>query len=111
MALRRRLSEVLHLLGFQFKSASGRWLTIWALAILGFPAALWLIGYLGGCVASSTGGYCNNIPDFFASGLFAFYVFQVFGGFIISAMLFVASLVMPGLGISFEISARHSAKR
>lgn len=97
--------------GFHFKSANGRWLTLWALAVLGFPIVLWLIGYLGGCVASSSAAHCNHLPDFFASVLFAFYVFQVFGGWIISAMLAVAAVAMLGLAGYLEVAARRDTKR
>lgn len=94
------------MLGFRFRTDNGRWLTRFALALLGLPLVLWIIGYLGDCVASSSGAHCNNIPDVFASILFAFYVFQVFGGWIISAMLIVASVAMLGLAVFLEISAR-----
>ncbi|MBF9030374.1 hypothetical protein HKCCE3408_08200 [Rhodobacterales bacterium HKCCE3408] len=97
--------------GFEFKTANGRWLALWALVILAFPAALWLIGYLGDCVASSSSAYCNNIPDFFASLLFAFYVFQVFGGWIVSAMLVILAIAMLGLAIAVEVAARRDSNR
>jgi hypothetical protein len=65
----------------------------------------------GDCVASSSAAYCNNIPDVFANILFAFYVFQVFGGWIISAMLIFTSVIMLGLAIFLEVSARRSPRR
>lgn len=104
----RCLSTTIAVFGLKFKSANGRWLALWAPAILGFPVVLWLIGYVGDCMASSSAAYCNNIPDYFASVLFAFYVFQVFGGWIISAMLVVVSVAMLGLAIYLEVAARRS---
>jgi hypothetical protein len=92
---------------FRFKSDNARLLTQWALAILGFPGVLWLIGFVGDCVVSSSAAYCNNIPDFFASLLFAFYIFQVFGGFIISVILVLASVAMIGLAVFLEVDARR----
>lgn len=97
--------------GFHFKSVNGRWLVLWALSILGVPCVLWLIGYLGDCVASSSAAYCNNIPDLFASFLFAFYVFQIFGGWIISVLLVIAAIAMLGVAIFLEVAARRNPKR
>ncbi|WP_373050216.1 hypothetical protein [Thalassovita aquimarina] len=97
--------------GFRFKSKNGRWLTLWALGILGFPLLLWLIGYLGGCVASSTSAHCENIPDFFASVLFAFYVFLVFGGWAVSGLLIILAIAMLVLAVTAEIGARRETKR
>ena len=65
---------------------------------------------MGDCVASSSVAYCNNIPDVFASVLFAFYVFQVFGGWIISAMLIVAAVIMLGLAVFLELAARRNSR-
>lgn len=97
--------------GIRFKSINGRWLTLWALALLGFPVVLWLIGFFGDCVASASAAYCNNIPDFFASLLFAFYVSQVFGGWVISALLIIVALLMLGLAVFLEVDIRRTPKR
>ncbi len=96
--------------GFQFRSVNGRWLTLSSIAILGFPLVLWVIRYVGDCVVSSLDSYCNNIPDFFASVLFAFYMFQVFGGWIISAVLIVMSVIMLAVAVFLELAVRRNSR-
>ncbi len=59
---------------------------------------------------SSLGSYCNNIPDFFASVLFAFHMFQVIGGWIISAELIVTSVIMLALAVFLELAARRNSR-
>lgn len=100
-------SKGLEVFGFHFKSVNGRFLVVTAAAILAFPIILWLVSYLGGCVASSPEAYCDRLPDFFASALFAFYILQIFGGWVVSAMLIIAALLMLGLAIFLEAEARR----
>ena len=98
------------LFNLHFRSKNARWLVTCALLILGFPIALWLIGYLGDCVVSSMDSYCNNLPDFVAHFLFAFYIFLVVGGITISAILAIVAILMLVLGIALEMGARKRAK-
>ncbi|MFC2969400.1 hypothetical protein [Acidimangrovimonas pyrenivorans] len=97
--------------GIHFQNETARFLTLAALAILGFPLLLWLIGHFGGCVASSTASYCERIPDFFGSLIFAFYVFLAFGGWAISVLLLVAAVAMLILAVRLEVSARRDRRR
>lgn len=97
--------------GFHFRNETARLLTLAALAILGFPLLLWLIGHLGGCVASSTASYCERIPDFFGSLIFAFYVFLIFGGWAISVLLAVGAIAMLVLAGFLEVDARRDRGR
>ena len=97
--------------GIRFRNETARLLTFAALAILGCPLLLWLIGQLGGCVASSTASYCERIPDVFGSLIFAFYVFLVFGGWAISALLVVGAIAMLILAGFLEVATRRDRRR
>lgn len=98
------------MISFRFKSAGSLWLTLVALGILGFPAFLWLIGNWGDCIVSSSASYCNNIPDIFAHVLFGFYVFFLFGGWMISAFLVLAAIILLGWAVYLERAARRGPK-
>lgn len=96
--------------GFRFRNANARFLILWGVVFLGVPFLIWLIGYLGECVVSSTASYCRYIPDVYASILFGIYVFLIFGGWVVLGLLILASIAMVLLGVFLEIEARRETK-
>lgn len=95
---------------YRFRTRTAFKLAMIGGGLLAFPFLLWGVGVLGDCVASSSGSHCAYLPDLYASILFAFYVFLVFGGWILSIPVILVAGAMLVIAYRIERDAWHGQR-